>query len=462
MFEAEALALAPPRAIEMMAGDSVAVVCIEGPLCQRSDAESDGYDTITDRVALALASPARAVVLKINSPGGALYGAIDAAKAMRARATAARKPLIAYVDGEAASAAYALAVVTDRIILGTNAIVGSIGVLEARADVSVANAARGLGITLIASGAKKVYGHPEVPLTEAELTATQDLVNALAQPFLELVAMRRGLTLEGVAGLEAGLFTGPSAITARLADRLMPFEALILTLSKGTSLTMDYQEIIAALQATAEGDDPNAASAKKMLAALEGDNPEAEADAPAEDEPDGDEPPAAEDDTEDPEAADDADPPTAAAPSSARGARAAGATVSARTAGDLASQLAEATARIKRLESAGQQGEIDRLLAPHPKALRAALRGKPLADVRAIVAALPKPGRLPPVNTLSSPDTIPATKPLKPVASREIQARIDRATGLTPRAQKRTTKLINGALFFDVPEDYDPNTHGQA
>ena len=39
---------------------------------------------------------------------------------------------------------------------------------------------------------------------------------------------------------------------------------------------------------------------------------------------------------------------------------------------------------------------------------------------------------------------------------------IDRAMGLTARAAKRGTKLINGALFFDVPEDYDPSTHGQA
>jgi len=227
---------------------------------------------------------------------------------------------------------------------------------------------------------------------------------------------------------------------------------------------MDYEEIVAALRATAEGDDPNAASAKKMLAALtaEDADPEAEGDGPPPDDEEKD-PPEAEADGEPDgdEAEDDAEPPKAAAPSGKRAARAATATVSARTAGDLATQLAEATARIKRLESAGHQAEIDRLLTGHPKALRTALRGKPLADVRAIVAALPKPGRLPPVTTLSSPETTPKGGPLKPVASKEVIARIDRAVGLTPRATKRGTKLINGALFFDVPEDYDPHNHGQ-
>jgi signal peptide peptidase SppA len=448
---------APPvsRDIRLAADDRVAVVSVDGPLCQSGNAWEDGYDLIRERFACALATPTvRAVVLKLNSPGGVLYGAIDTARGLRAMADAAGKPFIAYVDGEAASAAYALAVAADRIVLGTNAVVGSIGVIEARPDVSVANAARGVAVTLITSGTHKTYGHPETPLTETELTNTQALVNALAVPFFELVAARRGIPAEAVSAMDGGLFTGPDAITARLVDQLMSLDAVVASLAKGNGLQMEYAEIIAALQATADGDDPNAASARKMLAAMEPD-PEGE--------PDGDEAepkpkPDGEDDTEDPEAEDPAEEPAAEddAP------KPAAATVSTRTAQDLASQLAAVSARLKRVEREREQDQIDRLLTGHPKALRAALRNKPLADVQAIVAAIPKPGRLPPVATLSSPHGTPDVKPRKPAVDPAIVRRIDRLTGATPKAQKRVTKLINGTLFFDVPEDYSPESYGQA
>jgi signal peptide peptidase SppA len=448
---------APPREnrLNLHADDRVAVVSVDGPLCQSGNHWEDGYDLIRERFACALATPTvRAVVLKLNSPGGVLYGAIDTARGLRAMADAAGKPFIAYVEGEAASAAYALAVAADQIVLATNAVVGSIGVIEARPDVSAANAARGVAVTLITSGTHKTYGHPETPLTETELANTQALVNALAVPFFELVAARRQIPIEQVSAYDGGLFTGPGALTARLADRLMSLDAVIASLGKGTELPMSYAEIIAALQATADGDDPNAASARKMLAAMEPD-PEGE--------PDGDEAPPkpdGEDSAEDPEAEDPAEEPAAEddAP------KPAAATVSTRTAQDLATQLSQVSARLKRVEREREQDQIDRLLTGHPKALRAALRNKPLADVQAIVAAIPKPGRLPPVATLSSPHGTPDVKPRKPAVSVDpaVTRRIDRAMGTAPKAQKRVTKLIGGTLFFDVPEDYSPESYGQA
>ena len=424
---------------------AVAVVTVEGPISQYGDCWCDGYDTIVARCEAALASSASAVVLRVNSPGGILYGAIDAAYALRIRADAARKPFICYVDGEAGSAAYALACAADAIYLATNAVVGSIGVVEARCDMSGRDAQSGIRVTLIASGARKLYGHPEVPLSDTELADTQLLVNTLAQPFFQLVAARRGLTVEAVAGYQAGIFTGPAAVGVRLADQSgMPFDTLIASLKQGTVIAMKYEDIIAALSAMGEGEDPNAANARRMLAAVAG------GDAP---EPD------AEGDTEEPSAeggAEDPEDPPADSPPAAR-------SVSARTGADLAAQVASMSARLQRFEAQRDRTEIERLLKGQPKALCAVLRGKPLADVRAIVAALPKPGRVPPVTTLSNPESTPTAGPHKPKASRELTARIDRAMGYRAGGEpKRVAKLINGSLFFDVPEDYDPNTYGQA
>lgn len=454
MFELFAPSVA--RDTRMAADERVAVVCVDGPLSQSGTPWEDGYDSIRERFACALAAPTvRAVVLKLNSPGGVLYGAIDTARGLRAMADAAGKAFIAYVDGEAASAAYALACAADQIVLATNAVVGSIGVLEPRADVSVANAARGVAVALITSGTQKSYGHPEVPLTEAELANTQALVNALAVPFFELVAARRQIPAEQVSAYDGGLFTGPGALTARLADRIMSLDAVVASLAKGTGLQMEYAEIIAALQATADGDDPNAASARRMLAAMDGDGegePDGDEAAPPPPKPDG------EDETDDPEAEDPAEDPAAEDAEQ----KPAAATVSTRTAQDLATQLSQVSARLKRVERLREQEQIDRLLGGHPKALRAALRNKPLADVQAIVAAIPKPGRLPAVTTLASKEGTPQVTPRKPAVDPAITRRIDRLTGTVPKAQKRVTKLVNGTLFFDVPEDYSADSYGQA
>ena len=66
-----------------MAGD-VAVVSVDGPLMQRGGYWWDGHDAVAERVKAALAEPrARAVVMKLNSPGGIAAGCFAAAQVRR-------------------------------------------------------------------------------------------------------------------------------------------------------------------------------------------------------------------------------------------------------------------------------------------------------------------------------------------------------------------------------------------
>jgi len=455
-----------PHANTELAEGATQVVTVTGPLSQAGTGSwCDTYEAVRARVQAALASSARAVILKLNSPGGDLYGALDTARAIRADAEVAHKPLAAFVDGEACSAAYALACAADSITLGQSAVVGSIGVVQAREDVSLALAARGVSVSFVTSGSRKAYGHPELGMTEAEFVDTQATVNQLAEPFLAYVAERRGLPVETVAGYEAGVFTGSAALQARLADdNTLSIDALSALLLKPKAevkpMAMSMSEIKKALQAAAEGDDPKEqAAALKMLAAMT-----------AEEEPDGDEAtPAGESDEEKPDAeSDEGDdeekkepPPGAASVSS---------TVSASTASGLASQLAAATQRIAALERANERVEIDGLLKGQPKALRDALRDKPVADVRAIVAALPKPGRLPVVTTLSTPQGTPAAESAEAKAkakaeadARQIDPRILEKINRQTRhgaVKKTATRMIGGSLYFDVPDDYDPRKYG--
>jgi capsid assembly protease len=464
MFELFA-SVAVPRVNAELADGAVQVVNVSGPLVQSVDAGwCDDYESIRARVRDALAGTARAVVLKINSPGGTLYGALDTARAIRADADAAGKPLVAFVDGDGCSAAYAIACAADSIVLGASSVVGSIGVIKAREDASLALAARGVSVTYVASGSRKAYGRPELGMTEAELADTQALVDQLAAPFLAYVAERRGLPVEVVAGYEAGEFTGPAALQARLADRLMSLDAIVASLATPNSevSAMKMDEIVAALQAAAKSDDPKEqAAAVKMLAAMTAEEkPESEGDTPEPDAEDDEEKPAAEVEVEIEEEDDKAKPP---------GAKSAKGTVSAATASKIATDLAEAHKRIAALEHAHERSAIDGLLKGQPKALREALRDKPLADVRAIIGALPKAGRPPVVTTLSTPQGTPAA-PAPPSAEDKrkaaeaqidprIMERIERQTR-HGAVKKTAARMIGGSLYFDVPENYDPAKYG--
>lgn len=205
------------------AGD-VAIVSVEGPLSQRAwscwGMAGDGYDAITARAAKAHADPAvRAVVLRLDSPGGEVAGCQDCARALRAQANASGKPLVAYADELAASAAYWLASQADELVVPETGLVGSVGVITTVIDRTAANAAAGRVVRVVRSGRLKAVPHPDEPATDEALAPLQTEVDALARIFAEGVAPRRGMTPEQVLAFDAALFLGARAVAAGLADR---------------------------------------------------------------------------------------------------------------------------------------------------------------------------------------------------------------------------------------------------
>lgn len=220
------------RAPYVLDGD-VAIVGIEGPLAQRAWAcwcfEGDGYDAIEQRVRAALAEPAaRAVVLRIDSPGGEVAGCFEAVRAIRAAATAAGKPLVAFADEFAASAAYALACAASEIFVPDSGAAGSVGVITIVGDRVAQNEARGLNLRVVRSGPQKAAPHPDEPLTEDAVARVQRDIDALAQIFAAEVAAVRPLDATEVLALEGAVFLGHEAVRIGLADAVGNLRAAVL------------------------------------------------------------------------------------------------------------------------------------------------------------------------------------------------------------------------------------------
>ncbi|HYG68874.1 MAG TPA: S49 family peptidase, partial [Anaeromyxobacteraceae bacterium] len=270
---------AEDTANEQLAG--VTVVTIRGPLDHHAGWWCDSYEAILERVAVACRAPAPVVLLRIDSPGGQVSGMLDAARQIRARAEAAGKRLVAYVDGCACSAGYALASSAERIYASSTAFVGSVGILITRVDVSARDAAEGTRYALVASGSRKTDGNAHTALSEDELANMSRECESLASLFFEAVAMLRPqLTVDALRALDAGVFHGPAAVQAGLVDQLASFDEALAALSGGTMEDQNEQteertagpldDAREALERAADGDGDEAERARRALEILNG------------------------------------------------------------------------------------------------------------------------------------------------------------------------------------------------
>lgn len=211
------------RAYDVQNG--VAVIPVDGTLVHKNAALNpvsgmQGYDGIEAKLAGAMADPeVRGIMLDINSPGGEVSGVKDLAT----KISASTKPVWAHANELAASAAYWLACAADQLIVTETAEVGSVGVLVAHADHSEQMKDDGVKVTLIHSGANKVDGNPYEPLPDGVRDQWQAQIDDLRGMFASAVAAGRGMDVQAVLDTEARLYRGAAAVSAGLADAVMPF-----------------------------------------------------------------------------------------------------------------------------------------------------------------------------------------------------------------------------------------------
>lgn len=273
-----------PSGYELRGG--VAVLDIEGPIAQRGWYCIDGYDTIAANLDRALGDArVRTVLLRINSPGGAAAGAFEWTREMRTRIEASGKRVVAYADEMAYSGGYAVACIADEIVVPETGGVGSVGVIASLRSWAKANELEGIDVRVVASGAEKADGCPELPMDEGAVARAQKDVDLIAAVFHRWVAERRRMTPEAVRALEAGTRMGAEAVTAGLADRVLGYHALVAELEaaasaapsprapqrttgarRATRSTMNEETLAALAAATGETDPDKAVTALISIA----------------------------------------------------------------------------------------------------------------------------------------------------------------------------------------------------
>ena len=225
----------------MRVENGVAILPIVGSLVNRGAwiGASSGlvsYEGIAAQLREAEADPdVRAILLDIDSPGGEATGMFATTKLVNAVNKA--KPVVAFVNDVAASAAYGIASAASEIIVSPTSMVGSIGVVLTHLDRSGELEDRGVKPTLIHAGAHKVDGNPFGPLSDAVRADLQAEVMKIYDQFVGLVAEGRAgrISSEAIRATEARTYLGADAIAQGLADRMASLDEVIAALSQPPS-----------------------------------------------------------------------------------------------------------------------------------------------------------------------------------------------------------------------------------
>ena len=162
---------------------------------------------------------ARALILRINSPGGTMVGAEGLYHSIREISD--KKPVVAVMGEVATSAGYMVALAADRIVARRTTITGSVGVLMQSADITNLLEKLGIRPQIVKSSELKAQPSPFEPFSSAAREISEIVVAYVHKYFLDLVSERRKLSITDARRLSDGrIFTGGQAIEKGLVDEL--------------------------------------------------------------------------------------------------------------------------------------------------------------------------------------------------------------------------------------------------
>ena len=197
-----------------LGGERVAVIRIEGVI-------TDSRETIDELRRFRDNPSIKAVVLRIDSPGGGVVPSQEIhTEVLKARKDG-RLKVVASMGNLAASGGYYIAVATDKIVANPGTLTGSIGVIMELANVQGLLEKVGVQSVVIKSGRYKDLASPFRAMSAEDRALLQSVLDDVHDQFIRAVATGRALKVEQVRDLADGrIFTGRQARTAKLVDEL--------------------------------------------------------------------------------------------------------------------------------------------------------------------------------------------------------------------------------------------------
>ena len=200
--------------LDFSSQDRVALIRIEGVIL-------DAQATISELKQYSENPLVKAIVLRIDSPGGGVVPSQEIHDAVKRVKNKSNKAVIASMGTVAASGGYYIAAATDRIIANPGTLTGSIGVIMEMANFEGLMKKVGVEGVVIKSGRFKDVGSPLRKMSDEERKLLQSVMDDVHHQFIQAVADGRSLEVSRVEPLADGrIYTGRQAKEARLVDEL--------------------------------------------------------------------------------------------------------------------------------------------------------------------------------------------------------------------------------------------------
>jgi protease-4 len=205
-------------------GDRIALIRIEGPIIDSKDTIDEIKDYVKD-------ASVKAIVLRIDSPGGAVAPSQEIYEEVR-KATA-KKKIVVSMGSVAASGGYYIASPATKIVANPGTLTGSIGVIMEIPNVEGLMNKIGVKTEVIKSGQHKDIASVFRGIKKEEKEILQNVLDNVHDQFIAAVAEGRKMVLEDVKKIADGrVFTGEQALKVGLVDELGNLEDAVKTAAK--------------------------------------------------------------------------------------------------------------------------------------------------------------------------------------------------------------------------------------
>jgi protease IV len=206
-------------------GDAVALGGKVG-LVQVQGAITESEDVVDALKSFERSASVKAVVVRIESPGGGVAPSQEIYDAIRR--VREKKPVVASLGGVAASGGYYIASACDTIVANPGTLTGSIGVVMQLGNAEELLQKIGIHPDILKSGIYKDMGSPVRAMTDAERALFQEMIDTVQTQFITAVATGRNMDKDRVRAIADGrIFSGEQAKVAGLVDDLGGLEDAI-------------------------------------------------------------------------------------------------------------------------------------------------------------------------------------------------------------------------------------------
>ena len=217
--------------LDLGGGSRIAVIDISGVILSADDVDTQLRKFGED-------SSVKAIILRINSPGGGAAASQEIYHEVLRIRRENHKKIVASVESVGASGAYYIASACDKIYANDASVVGSIGVIMEWTNYGDLMRWAKLKSVVIHAGELKDAGDPSRDATPKEQAYFQSLVDNMYGQFIHDVATGRHSTDDKIKPLATGqVWTGEQALPLGLIDKVGGFRSALIDTARSVGIS---------------------------------------------------------------------------------------------------------------------------------------------------------------------------------------------------------------------------------